>query len=298
MNRPASPSDDQNPQLIHWLLLAFLSLVWGSSYILIKRGLEVFTPPQLACLRIVISFLAFLPIFIVRFRKIDWSKFKYLAIVGFSGSFFPSFLFALAQTELSSSTTGVLSSLTPLFTLMLGILLFGLPLVWSKVVGVAIGLSGAVLLILFGGGDGLSGNPWYGLLVLLGCFLYATSSNTVKVYLQEINTITLSAAAFVIIGFPTLPVLFYTDFVSVMQEVEGAWAALGYVSILALFGTVLASILFFRLVQLTNAVFGSMVSYLIPMVALGWGLLDGEFIGWFHFIGMVLILIGVYISGK
>ncbi len=286
------------PSLRSWLLLGALGLVWGSSYILIKKGLVVYSPEQLACLRISISALAFLPFFISRFATIDWSKLKYLAIVGFSGSFFPAFLFAFAQTELTSSTTGVLSSLTPLFTLFLGILYFKVPFSWIKVMGVLTGLAGAVSLILFGSETGLGGQLSFGLLVILGCLLYSLSANTVKASLQEMNALTLSSVAFLLIGPPAFIYLFTTDFLPRLQTEEGAWAALGYIALLALFGTVFASFFFFRLVQVTNAVFASTVSYLIPLVALMWGFLDGESITFFHVIGMALILGGVYISGK
>ena len=286
------------PSLQSWLTLVLLGLVWGSSYILIKKGLVAYSPVQLACLRITISALAFFPFFILNWKKIDWSKLRFLLIVGFMGSGVPAFLFAFAQTELSSSMAGVLSSLTPLFTLSLGILIFGRPLIWAKVFGVLIGLAGAVLLILFGSEAGVEGKIGYGLLVVVGCVCYATSVNTVETYLPDMSSITISAVAFVLIGVPAVVYLFLTDFTKVLQSHPDAWASLGYITILALFGTVLASILFFKLVHMTSAVFSSTVSYLIPLVAILWGLLDGEVIGIFHLLGMGLILLGVYMSRK
>ena len=286
------------PSLKAWILLGLLGLVWGSSYVLIKKGLEAFSPQQVACLRIGITALAFLPVFVFRFKKIDWTKLKYFAVVGFAGSFFPAFLFAFAQTQISSSITGVLSSLTPLFTLALGILFFKTPFLWTKVLGVLIGLAGAVLLIVFGKEAGVDGNIWYGLLVVLGSLLYASSANTVGSHLQNMNALTISAVSFILIGLPAIGYLFYSDFTSVLIEKDNGWAALGYISILSLFGTVIATVLFFKLVQLTDAVFSSMVSYLIPVVAIMWGAVVGEPITIYHLIGMVLILSGVYISRK
>lgn len=272
--------------------------MWGSSYILIKKGLVAFSPIQLASLRVSISSIAFLPFFITRYKTIDWSKTKYLLIVGFAGSFLPAFLFAFAQTEINSSMAGVLSSLTPLFTLILGILFFKSPLILRKVVGVLLGLAGAIFLILFGADLHSSGNMAYGILIIIGCFFYATSVNTVKAALQEMNSITLSATAFTLIGIPGILFLYFSGFFQVMQVHEQAWQALGAVTLLALFGTVMASILFFRLVQLTTPVFASTVSYLIPIVSLAWGFFDGEIITIFHFIGMAFILFGVYITRK
>ncbi len=286
------------PSLKAWILLGLLGLVWGSSYVLIKKGLEAFSPEQVACLRISITALAFTPVFILRFKKIDWSKLKYFAIVGFAGSFFPAFLFAFAQTQISSSITGVLSSLTPLFTLALGILFFKTPFFWAKVLGVLVGLAGAILLIIFGKEAGSDGNIWYGLLVVLGSLLYALSANTVGSYLQDMNALTISAVSFILIGVPALAYLFYSNFTVVLVEKENGWAALGYIGILSIFGTVIATVLFFRLVQLTDAVFSSTVSYLIPIVAIMWGAVVGEPITFYHLIGMILILSGVYISKK
>jgi len=286
------------PSFKAWLLLGLLGLVWGSSYVLIKKGLEAFSPEQVACLRISISALAFTPVFILRFKKIDWSKLRYFAIVGFAGSFFPAFLFSFAQTQISSSITGVLSSLTPLFTLALGILFFSTPFSRAKILGVVVGLAGAVLLIVFGKEAGVDGNMWYGLLVVLGSLLYASSANTVGSYLQDMNALTISAVSFILIGVPAILYLFYSNFTAVLIEKENGWAALGYIGILSIFGTVIATVLFFRLVQLTDAVFSSMVSYLIPIVAIMWGAVVGEPITIYHLIGMILILSGVYISKK
>ncbi|GJM36540.1 MAG: permease [Saprospiraceae bacterium] len=281
-----------------FFVLAVLSIVWGSSFILIKRGLVVYSPDQVATLRLAISAIAFLPFFLFRFRKIDWSKWKALLVVGLTGSGLPAFLFSFAQTKISSSVAGILNSLTPLFTFFLGVLLFGSAFQWSRLGGVLLGLIGAILLILYGNDSGFEGDFWYSMLVILAALCYGTSVNTVGTYLKEMNSITISAAAFLLIGTPALVYLFSTDFVTRLTTVPEAWEALGYVAILSLAGTVLASIIFFQLVHWTNAVFASTVAYVIPIVALGWGLLDGESITVFHLLGMVFILAGVYMSRK
>lgn len=287
---------EKNISLSSWFILILLALTWGSSYILIKKGLVDFSPTQVAGLRVSISALAFLPIFLMRYKTVDWSNWKALATVGFAGSFFPAVLFSVAQTELSSSVTGVLSSLTPLFTLLIGILFFKAPAIWMKIVGVLVGLLGAVLLIVLNQGAGDVGNPYYGILVVLATLGYGLSTHTVKTYLQDVGSITISAVAFTIIGIPGLIMLLSSDFTEVLRTSETGWESLGYITILALMGTVAASILFFKLVQITNPVFASMVSYLTPIVAVGWGALDNEVVTIYHFVGMVLILLGVYIS--
>ncbi|MFT4664665.1 MAG: drug/metabolite transporter (DMT)-like permease [Polaribacter sp.] len=287
---------NESVSLYSWFLLILLSLTWGSSYILMKKGLLAYEPEQMASVRISISMLCFLPFFFLRFRKIDWSKWKYFLIIGLTGNFLPSFLFAFAETEISSSLAGVLSSLTPLFTLLLGLLIYGIPFTRNKAAAVGIGLAGAVVLVLYGSGANFDGNKWYALLVVMAAMMYAISSNTVKKHLGEIKPFDMSVASFTMVGVPAMVYLFNTDFLHRLQTHEAGWSSLGYISILSVVGTVIASVLFYKLVQLTTPVIASMVSYLIPVVALFWGFMDGEPISIFHFLGMGLILVGVYVS--
>ncbi len=281
-----------------WIILCTLGIVWGSSFILIKRGLEVYSPVQVASLRISISFLAFFPVLLMRLRRIDWSKWPYLCVVGFLGTGVPAFMFAIAQTQVSSSLAGILNSLTPLFTLVLGILIFKNEGMLSKTLGVLLGLVGAALLIFMGKSVGITGNVWYGLLIVIATMGYGTSVNTVGKFLKDTPSLSINAAAYSLVGFPTIIFLFTTDFLTVLQTEPGAWKALGYISILAIIGTVLATLFFFMMVQWTNPLFASMVTYLIPIVAIIWGFLDGEPISIYHFIGMGLILSGIYLSRR
>jgi len=291
-------SSKKSVEWIAWGVLTLLALVWGSSYVLIKWSLEVFTNVQLANLRISISALTFLPFFIYVFRKVDWSKWLALVVVGITGSGAPAFLFATAQTNLSSSMTGALSSLTPLFTLLIGVLFFRINATWTKYVGVSVGLLGAIMLVTYGNETAISGDWWYGALVVLACALYALSSNVVKDQLADMDALTLSSVSFFLIGIPTSVYLFSTDILSVFDTNPDAYKALGYVSILSILGTVMASILFYHLVHIKDALFASTVSYFIPIVALGWGIAEGEAITVFHLGGMALILLGVYIARK
>ncbi|MFK8100978.1 MAG: DMT family transporter [Saprospiraceae bacterium] len=293
------PSTQEKPiSLKNWFSLLLLSIVWGSSFILIKKGLIAFNATQLASLRISISALAFLPLFLIQLKGIDWSKFKYFILVGLLGSGIPAYLYAFAQTEISSSVAGLLNSLTPIFTLLAGILFFRLQWKWSNLIGVFLGFIGALFLIFIGENTGLSGDFRYSFLVVLGTICYALSLNTVKTYLQNIPSLTISSVSFFIIGIPASIYLFTTDFLSVLQEHEHGWSSLGYIATLSIIGTVLASIIFFKIVQETNPLFASMVSYLIPIVAVLWGILDGESFFILHTVGMAFILIGVYISKK
>ena len=282
-----------------WLILAGLSIIWGSSFILIKRGLLVFPPEQDGAMRLGISADAFFPFLVSQVNRIDWRKLKYLLVVGVTGSGLPAFLFATAQTEISSSLAGILNSLTPLFTLLIWVLVFGSPFSGGKLMGMVLGLAGATSLILLSGSAGVEGNIWYGLLVVIATISYATSGNVVGKYLNKMDSLLIGAASFGIIGIPLMIYLLLgTNFLQIMQTDPGAWEALGYVSILALIGTFAASVVFFKLIQNTNPVFGSTVAYLIPIVALGWGITDGELVSFYHLIGMAPILSGVYLSRR
>ncbi len=263
-----------------------------------KRGLVVFSPIQVATLRISLAGVSFLPFFLWRLRDIDWSKLKYFVIISLCGSGIPALLFPLAQRHLNSSVTGVLNSLTPLFTLIWGIVIFRAPMFGRTIVGVVIGLAGAAVLILSGknGGGSADGNSWYGLLVVLACALYGIGVNTTHTYLKTVPSSLLTSINFVLIGVPAIFILFSTDFLDKIQQAEGASTAFSYILLLSMIGTVAASLLYFRLIQQTNGLFASTVAYLMPITAVVLGMWDGEQITVFHLVGMFLILIGVYIT--
>ncbi len=285
-----------NNSLLNWAILLLLGLVWGSSYILIKKGLVAFNPVQLACLRVSLSGIAFFPIYFSYRKKVDWSNWKYFLIVGLGGTFIPAFLYALAQTKLNSSLTGVLGALTPLNTILIAVLFFSVKASKREWLGVVLGLIGAIVLITFGSTIELSNSLFYGSLVFVATACYGLSSNVVKSKLQEVNPLALSSAAFVLIVPPAILLLPLISVQDVLINDPAGWSSLGYITLLSLLGTAMASILFFYLVQRTNPIFASTVSYLIPMIALGWGHADGESIGWFHLLGMSIILYAVYLT--
>lgn len=247
-----------------------------------------------------ISAIAFLPVLAFMHRRMDWKKLPYLLIVGLTGSGIPAFLFSTAQLHISSAMAGILNSLTPLFTFLLGVLFFNVKFGLYRLAGVLLGLAGAVLLIvLTNNAGGAQSASIYGLLIVLSSVCYAISTNVIGRYLQNMNALLISSASFGLVAIPLAAYLFSaTDFVQRMETAPQAWASLGYVVILSMVGTVAATIVFFRLVQQTSPVFGSTVAYLIPLVALSWGLADGEKIAGAHLMGMAFILAGVYLSRR
>ena len=277
-----------------WGILILLSLIWGSSFILMKRGLEVYNPEQVASLRIGLAAILFFPIFLKYIPKIKRKEIPYILLVSLTGSGLPAFLFAFAQTEISSSLAGILNSLTPLFTFILGILFFGQVFQWRSLSGVFLGLSGAVLLVLMTSQSAVGGNLLFALLAIIAAVCYGISGNTVHRYLRSMTAFGLNATTFSILGPFVIAYLLQTDFLQILQHEDGAWEALGYIAILSWIGTFAATVLFFQLVQWNDAVFGSSVAYLIPVVALLWGVFDGETLGWYHIVGLALIITGVY----
>ena len=263
---------------------------------LIKRALVVFPPYQVTTLRLGIAGLVFVPYFISNFRRIDWSRWQYLLIVSLAGSGIPFFLIPFAQQYVSSSVAGILNSLAPLFTLVLSIIFFGEVFHKRRALGVILGLLGAALLIISSGGMNGSGNLGAGLLLVLAAVFYAISANVVGNKLRGFTPVDITATSFIFIGIPSVVYLLFSDFYSTLSAHPQGWGALAYVAALSLIGTVVATLLFFKLVQDTGAVFASTVAYLIPVVAVVLGVLDGEEFSFFYFMSAALILIGIYLS--
>lgn len=281
-----------------WFFLIALTFIWGSSYILIKKSLLVFTATELACLRVSISMLASLALVPKALKTIPKDKYKYVFMTGLLGSAVPAFLFAFSMTRINSSITGVINSLSPLFTMLTGILFFNQVLVKEKTTGVVIGFVGAALLILLKPDGKFNGDMIWAILPVVATFCYGLSGNIVKERLSQSSSLYLTALAMLMVGTPCLVASFYLGIPAKIVHVEGGFNALAYVAFLAVFGTFIAWMMYYRLVQRTDALFASSVTYLIPVVAVAWGIYDGEQFSVFQLMGMVLILIGVWFVSR
>ena len=283
-----------NTKALSWTILIVLSLIWGSSFILMKQGMKAFSSDEVAALRITIASAFMLP-FMVKYYKIDLKKnLKGLLLMGVFGNLIPAFLFTKAETEISSSLTGMLNALTPLFTIIVGMLAFGQAASRNQVAGVLVGFVGAVVLVVYGGEEEeQSKNVIYSLLVALATLCYAISVNGIKAYLGHLNSLQATVWSFSLIGVPAAVYLFgFTDVVKHAQENPGAMASLGYVSILAIVGSAISVVIYNTLIKLSGTVFAASCTYLIPVVAIGWGLYDGESV---HL--MQIVAVGVIIAG-
>lgn len=284
---------------LQWIYLALLSLVWGSSFILIKKGLVGLTALQVGSLRTVFAALFLLFIGLKSLKHIKKKHWKWIALTGFFGTFFPAYLFSIAETEIDSAIVSILNSTTPLLAMLLGIFLYQAPFIKRKFIGVIVGLIGAISLILSGAAVNPEQNYWFSGLVILASLFYGFSANIVKRHLQDVPALAITTGNFMVIGIPALLVLASTGFFSTeILTAPDVPLSLMYIAILGIIGTGLALIVFNKLIQISDPVISTSVTYLVPIVALGWGILDGEEFSLFQILSGLVILLGVLIVNK
>jgi drug/metabolite transporter (DMT)-like permease len=282
-----------------WLYLFLLSLIWGSSYILIKRGLVGLSPIELGSARIVISTVFLLVLGFNSLSGLSRYHWKWLIITGFLGTFFPSFFFAFAQLHIDSSVAAILNSLTPIFTVLVGITLFATRMLARQYFGVVLGFVGSLGLV-WGGAQINPNQPiGYVLLIISASMCYAINIHFLKHKLSAVSPMAMTLGNFIAILPPALIMLFFSDFFS-FQKLQNpeVITSLGYVATLAFFGTVIAKVMFNRFVKMASTVFVSSVTYTLPIVALFWGTLDGEKISSYQLLSTVVILVGVSLAHK
>lgn len=289
----------KNTKVLAWTILVILALVWGTSFILIKRGLEVYSAGEVGALRILAACFFLLPVSLPKLRKLSAKHLKLLLGIGMLGSFIPAFLFAFGQTKLDSGITGVLNGLTPIFVLLVGATLFKQKFEKAKYIGVVLAFIGTAILLTAGADGGLSGFNYYAIFIVIATMCYGMNLNIIKYYLSDLNAVVITGVSILLVGpFAGVYLLIGTDFSEKLATEPGALEALGYVSLLGVMSTSIALILFNRLVQITTPIFSSMVTYLIPIVALTWGILDGERLVTGQLLGIAAILIGVFITNR
>ncbi|MBT4297268.1 MAG: EamA family transporter [Flavobacteriaceae bacterium] len=282
---------------LKWIYLLILSFVWGSSYILIKKALIGLSPLQVGSLRTIISTVLLLAIGYSSLKSIPRDKWKWILITGLV-SFIPPFLFAYAQTEIDSALAAILNSLTPLATLLIGVGFYRFKIDSKQISGVIIGLIGSVLLMYQGSVINPDQNLLYVFFIIFASVLYAVQVNLLKVHLQDVSAVAITVGNFIFI-FPLAVVIFLmSDYKQIDINDEDVKVALFCLLILSIIGTVFAKILFNKFVQIASPVFASSVTYTLPIVALFWGLIDGEVFTLNQFFATVIILIGVYLANK
>ena len=289
----------KNSVIYPWFLLILLSIIWGSSPILIKKSLSTLTPFEIGALRISSAAIFLSPFFFKVLNQINKSNFFLLLLSGVIGNLIPYFLYPLAQTEIDSSTSGVLTSLTPFFALLIGGVFYKQKIYKNNITGLIIGFIGTFCLIFFSTENNSINANLYGLLVVLATLFYGINLNLLKYHLVKLDPLTITSTSLFFISPITIWLLISeTTFLSNLDRLSDNINQIFYVLILGIIGTAIATIIFYRLVQIRDTVFASSVTYLMPIVAIFLGLIDGEIINLIQFFGMLLILIGVYWANK
>jgi drug/metabolite transporter (DMT)-like permease len=288
--------------LKNWALLVVLALIWGSSFILIKRGLEVFSPGEVGAYRIVAAATFLLPLSLPRIKFLTSEQAQNLILIGLLGSFIPAFLFPTAQTRLSSSLTGVLNALTPLFVVIIGALFFRSKITRRNALGLVIAFIGVLILITLKEGPGLDsfkGINGYAFFVILACICYGFNLHLIKSRFDSLKSIEITAISLLmVLPLALVYLMAGTEFSYKLVTHDGALRALGFVTLLGVMGTAIALILFNIMVKTASPIFASSVTYLIPVVAIFWGVLDGEVLLFGHYLGIAAVILGVWVGNR
>jgi len=284
-------------KLINLAIFSTLSIIWGSSFVLMKEGLTALSAYQVASLRMLFSGLVLLPFAISAFKKIPKEKMGIVFLAGFIGNFIPAYLFCIAETNIDSSLAGILNSLTPLFTILVGLSFFNTTINKQKMIGVIIGFIG--LCLLFAAGKNISfQNLGFASLVLVATFFYGLNVNVVGKYLKNIRAIDIVSVAFAFLIIPSALILYISGYFSMSFDNPHFQQATLASIVLGVIGTSIASILFYMLIKRSTIVFASMVTYGIPVIAVAWGVYFGESISLLQVGSLLIILAGVYIVSK
>ena len=285
-------------KLGHWIILIMLSVIWGSSFILIKRGLDAFSFEQVATLRIFIASI-FLAVLGRKFyTNIPIKKLWPIFCTGVIGNGIPPFLFSKAQTYVDSGIVGVLNVLTPLFTILIGILFYNLKVKIINYLGVALGIIGTVYLLTPQSEQLNDKTLYFSIIAILGTVCYGWSANILKAHLEDLNAIQITTISFTFIGPWAGIYLFCGNFLEIMQSHPKALTSLGSIAILAIMSSAIAVIAFNKLIKMTGPLFATSCTYIIPIIAIIWGISDKEIIAMHHIIGFIIILSGVYLVNK
>lgn len=296
-------SNNSHHPALPWIMFITLALIWGSSFILMKRGLQSFSYTQVGTMRVSIAAIFMAIIGFRHFKHFRKKDLVALSIVGFLGNAIPYVLFPLAVNHLDSGVVGIINSLVPLFTVLIGGWFFGQKASGTQWQGVAVGLIGAAILILpvdsmLEGAFRIKGDLGYGLFGVLATMMYGTSVNTLKMELPHLKALTVTTLSLTTAAPFTIIYSLGSGVHRVFIEDPNAWTNFSFVVILGVLGSGIAVILFNRLIQMTTALFSSSVTYAIPVVAVLWGLWDGESIMWNHLLGLGVIVTGIYLVNK
>ena len=286
-------------QLINWGLFLTITVIWGSSFILMMEGLTALTAFQVAAMRIFSAGLVLSPIAFQQLKVMPKEKIKMAVLSATIGNFIPAFLFCIAETRINSSLAGIVNALTPLFAILMGVVFFKMPFVWQKVAGVLVGFVGLCLLFV-PKSDGIpfDQNQWYALFVVAATMLYGINPNLIVKHLQGINSLHIASIGLSCLAIPSFFILLFTGYFSTLSTDPTFLRATGASVILGVFGTAVAQIFFLMLLKRTGVVFSSLATYIMPFVAILWGVYYGEQVTRWELFCLAIILSGVYFANK
>lgn len=288
----------QKQSVLNWAIFILLSFIWGSSFILMKEGLIGLTSYQVASLRIVFSGIVLLPYAIKYWKEVSKQKIPIIFLSGFLGSLLPAFLFCIAEEGIDSGLAGALNSLTPIFVIIIGALFFKSKTSANKIIGIVIAIVGSILLLVSKSNLQQGQNMQYISFIILATICYGLNVNMVSKYLQNIGSVQIAAIALCLNAILALIILYFTGYFNLSFSDTKVLSSTFYTGLLGIFGTALASIIFYILMKRAGAIFASMVTYGIPFVAIMWGVIYGEEIGIKQVVALLIILLGVYIANR
>ena len=288
------------PSSLAWFLLIFLAVLWGSSFILMFEGLKAFDALELASIRMSVAAICLLPFLLKHVWSVTWRDWGVLTLIGLFGNAIPAYLFAQSETQLPTAIVGVLNSLSPIFTLIIGFLFFKMRTPGRNVIGVFFGFAGAAILALAGSKESeVNTNLSFALLVVAATLCYGISTNLIKNFFAGRDPIMIATIALSTVGWPALVVLLLgTDFVQTVGTNPAAPTALGCIVLLGALGTAFGVVLFNKLLQISSIIFATSVTYLIPVVAVIGGIFLQEDLTKWHGLGFLVILVGVWLANR
>ncbi len=288
---------DLNKKSNQWLTLIFLSLIWGTSFILIKKGLTVYSDIQIAGLRMFSAFIAILPFIPKAIKKIKLKHLPFLLFIAIIGNGLTAFLFALSQKHINSSVAGMLNAITPITTFLIGFIFYKTRTTYLKIIGLSVGLVGTIMLLNTSNNVSVNNEYIYMALLILASSLYSTNVNMVKFNLKELDGFTISVITFAIIG-PIGGIIYFSSNLSTIVHQANFGYATFYIVLLGLLSSVLATVIFNILIKYSSTIFASTVTYLIPIVAIAWGIFDKETVSVTQFSSVIIIIAGIYLVNK
>ena len=288
---------DNKKNLISWLSLLLLAMIWGGSFILMKQGLRSFNYWQVSSIRMFSAFIFLLPFAIRNIKKLSKKNIVPIIIVAFIGNMIPSWLFPLGQTKVESNLAGMLNSLVPVFVLIIGLMFFKKKTSLMQIIGVVLGLIGAAMLMTKDNVFQFGQMNFYGLFIVLATIMYAINTNQINSFLKSLTGIEIASLSFLFIGPVSGTILLFSDYSKAISS-PTLYFDLACLITLGLLGSAIAVSLSNHIITKSGAMFGSSVTYIIPIFAILWGLLDGESLNLVQIIAMIIILFGVYLVNK